>query len=122
RPARWWDAIIPPDATLPIQPSTDPIEIAEQADLRRRKEAASYQQFVDAIDVLVAYLDEEQAPAQADLWIDGKAAERHAGITAANVGRNAGPEGSGKPILDNGKTGAARRYYKPSVADFRAER
>lgn len=55
-------------------------------------------------------------------WITGKQAAEIIGVTPGNVGRLAGPKGSGKPIMDNGQTGRERRYDRPSVDAYAASR
>jgi len=40
---------------------------------------------------------------------------------AAHV-RNAGPEGSGEPIVDNGVKGSGRRFTKTSVVEYAADK
>lgn len=57
-----------------------------------------------------------------DDWIPRQQAADIIGITPVNVGRMAGPKGSGKPIIDNGGKGTGRRYYRPSVAEYAATR
>jgi len=80
---------------------------------------------------LVARVKAEHARAVAELnaeagepdnWISGKEAAGIIGFTPANVGRKAGPEGSDMPILDNGKAGTERKYYRPSVDEFARRR
>ena len=51
-------------------------------------------------------------------WIKFVDAERITGINRGTLGRNAGPTGSGKPIIDNGAKGSDRRVRKETVIAF----
>lgn len=64
----------------------------------------------------------KEAPAEKSDGLTGKQAAAIIGITPGAVCRAAGPPGSGKGILDNGKKGQDRRYDPDSVAKYAAWR
>lgn len=61
-------------------------------------------------------------PGSAEQWITREQAANIIGIDGANVGRQAGPKGSDKPIIDNGETGKTRRFDRDTVCEFAANR
>lgn len=60
--------------------------------------------------------------ADSETWLTAAQAAEIISCVSQNVGRNAGPEGSGEPIVDNGVKGSGRRFTKTSVVEYAADK